>query len=207
MKKSSWLSLIVYAGCAAAALVYQDTIVHAIETNEASLLEMAGVAFLFAFVPVIPFGVIAALLGAQYGALLGGLMNVLCSTAAAVLFFFIVRGGFQEQSRAWLAKYGKAERWMSLLEQHAFLTILTARIIPVIPAVAVHIICAVSHVSLRTFAVATLLGKIPVMVVFAAMGDHYMTSPARAVWTGIIYMGILAVLLIGFRLMRPLRRN
>src|SRR5690606_1871165 len=55
------------------------------------LLWMIGAATLLATLPVVPFGVIAGIIGTQFGPGWGAVINVFSSTLAAILLFLAAR--------------------------------------------------------------------------------------------------------------------
>jgi uncharacterized membrane protein YdjX (TVP38/TMEM64 family) len=119
--------------------------------------------------------VVAGIIGAKYGPFIGGILNVLSSTLAAGLLFVLVRLVFQEQGIRLLAKFKRVDQFTTLMERNAFFAVLLARLIPFVPAAFVNVYTAISRMRVGTFVAATLIGKIPVMFVFAQVileADH-----------------------------------
>ncbi|ARU63729.1 hypothetical protein CBW65_23910 [Tumebacillus avium] len=133
-------------------------------------------AVLFALVPVVPYGLVGALIGAMYGTVFGALLTWGASTTAALLMFLFARYVFAEQAGRFLQRYEKIGRFTELFERNAFMAILFARLIPIIPALAVNVYSAIARVPLRVYLAATAIGKLPTMIVFVTMGDQAMTS-------------------------------
>jgi uncharacterized membrane protein YdjX (TVP38/TMEM64 family) len=174
------------------------------DDNAEHVLLLFGAAVLLALIPIVPFGVVAGIIGAKYGPMWGGMISVLSSTIAAVLFFVWVRVAFQEQGIRLLAKFKRIAPFTALVERNAFFAVLLARLVPVVPAAAVNVYSAISRMRLSTFSAATLLGKIPVMFVFAVIGDQLLADIGNALWASLIY-GVF--LLLVFLIYRRLRKG
>lgn len=153
-------------------------------------------AVLFALVPAVPYGLVGALIGAMYGSVFGALLTWGASTTAALLMFLFARYVFAEQAGRFLQRYEKIGRFTELFERNAFMAILFARLIPIIPAIAVNIYSAIARVPLRVYLAATAIGKLPTMIVFVTMGDQAMTSWRNlalvvlfyAIFLGVVYL-------------------
>ncbi|MDQ1910470.1 VTT domain-containing protein [Paenibacillus sp. GD4] len=193
--------VLFYGALLSLAYIQQDPILQWLHNGERGEWPLAlALATFLAFVPVVPFGVVGGIMGAKYGPLLGGFINTASSTAAAVLMFLFVRYAFREQGRVYLSRFKQLERFTVLFERNPFMSILFARLIPFIPAAAVNIYSAISRTPLITFFTATLMGKVPVMLVFALVGDQMFTSAARTLTVVLIYGAFLAVVYGGYRL-------
>ncbi|WP_165842364.1 TVP38/TMEM64 family protein [Paenibacillus xerothermodurans] len=182
-----WLISLGYVSAIIVMIMYKDEVLHWLEAGSVDLVLVFGIAVLLAMVPVLPYGVVAGVIGAKYGPVVGGALNVFSSTFAAALLFLSLRLIFQEQGKKFLAKYKRIDQFTQLMEQHAFVAVLTARLIPFIPALAVNVYTALSRMSFGTFFAATLIGKIPVMFVFAIIGDQLVSDWRQVAWTALGY--------------------
>lgn len=199
MKKG--MVLLVYAAAAALILLNHDSLLSWLEGGGIEKLPLViGGAVLLGLIPVVPFGVIAGMIGAHYGPVWGSFINVGSSTAAAALTFLAIRLVFQERGRRWIASHRRADRLTLRMERHAFMTIIWARVLPFVPAMAVNVCAAIIRMPFPSFVAATALGKIPVMIVFSVIGSQIFTSWPKALWTLFIYLIFLAVVYAGDRL-------
>ncbi|OBZ17634.1 TVP38/TMEM64 family protein [Bacillus sp. FJAT-26390] len=126
---------------------------------------------LLAAVPGVPFGLIGGIIGAKYGLLNGGIINLIASTSAAVLVYFLVRYLFKDMGMLWLENSKKLRRMDDFLRTRVFWSILLARLIPIMPAALINIYAGTFGLSFKIFLTATLLGKIPFILVFTYLGD------------------------------------
>ncbi|WP_127493791.1 TVP38/TMEM64 family protein [Paenibacillus glycanilyticus] len=156
-------------------------------------------AVMLAFIPVIPYGIVAGIMGLKYGPFIGGTINVLSSTIAAALLFLLVRFLFQEQGLSYLKKFKKMEQFTGLMERNAFFAVLIARLIPFVPAAFVNIYSAISRMRFVTFIVATFVGKIPVMFVFAIVGNQFLSNISNVLWITLFYMIFLFLVYLVYR--------
>ncbi|MCQ6557625.1 TVP38/TMEM64 family protein [Paenibacillus mendelii] len=160
--------------------------------DSANLLVVFLLVVVLAAVPGIPFGIVAGIIGAKYGLMWGSLLNVAASTAAAGVAYLTVRYLFQTWGSAVLARSMGLKRWNQAWVEHTFLFILLARMLPIVPAFLINIYAGVMSLSFKPFLLATVLGKIPVMVVFAYIGNHIQNGVGK--W--MIAVAVYAIFLI-----------
>jgi uncharacterized membrane protein YdjX (TVP38/TMEM64 family) len=190
----------MYSAFIAAAWFYKDELISWMSGGDMSDLPlMLLISVLFALVPVVPFGVIGGIMGAKYGIVMGSLLNIAGSSIAAVLMLLLVRTVFREQGRRYLSRFSRVERFTVLYEKHPFLGVLAARLIPFMPAPVVNIYSALSRIPVLLFAAATMVGKMPVMLVFAIVGDTVFSSPKTTAAVVLVYAGFLGLVLLAYR--------
>ncbi|MFH5181737.1 TVP38/TMEM64 family protein [Paenibacillus sp. TAB 01] len=190
MKK--WYTLGLYAVLIVLVYIYKDEILSWVQAGDASLPLVFGVALGFIIIPVLPYKIIIGLLGYMYGPLAGAFLSWSAASVASVLVFWLARYLFREQGRAYLAKYERLDKLQAALEKHPFLTILLARLIPVIPQAVVNVVPAVTSIPVLTFAVASALGKIPAMLLFAFIGGNLTSDPRKLILSVSVYVLFLA---------------
>ncbi|GBG07536.1 TVP38/TMEM64 family protein [Paenibacillus agaridevorans] len=197
------LVIAAYAASVALLLLYREPIMHWLQEDSASHhVLLIGAAILFGLVPIVPYGIVAGIIGAKYGPYWGGLANVLSSTAAAAIMFYLVRFAFHEQGSRLLSKNPTIGKFTVQVERNAFIAVLFARLLPFVPAILVNVYVALSRMPFRIFAVATLIGKLPTMFVFALVGDQWMSSTGGAIRVIVFYMLFLLVILAAYRRFR-----
>ncbi|MFK9090442.1 TVP38/TMEM64 family protein [Bacillus salipaludis] len=125
------------------------------------------------FFPVIPFPVLAGVIGAVFGAAQGVWISLAGAMVGTIGFFLLSRYGFRDFAEEKLTKYPKVREYEDFLNRNSFVAILTCRIIPIIPAPVVNIICGLSHVKGITFFIASALGKIPNILILTYAGSIF----------------------------------
>ncbi|MCM3631622.1 VTT domain-containing protein [Paenibacillus glycanilyticus] len=198
MKK--WLLILSYIFMIILIILYKEQILRWLQGDHADHLALLfSGAVLLALIPVIPYGLIAGIIGVKYGPVWGGFFNVLSSSLAAALQFIMVRFVFQEQGNRLLVKFKRIDHFTKLVEKNAFIAVLLARLLPFVPAALVNVYSAISRMRFSTFVAATLIGKIPVMFVFAFVGDQLFTNLGNVIWTVLIYMFFLIIVYLLYR--------
>lgn len=172
-----------------------------------NVLLVAAIATIMALFPVIPYPLVGGVIGAAYGPLIGGLITWIGSTAASILMFLFVRYGYQEWGIQILNRYKRIGELTGLFERHAFLTIAFARCIPIVPSIVVNVYSALSRVSFWSYTIASALGKIPAMLLFAVVGDNLMTEPRNILLAVGIYGLFLGTVLWIHRKWRNAKRQ
>jgi len=144
------------------------------------------------FVPLVPFPVSAGMIGAIFGTIDGTIITLCGSMLGTTILFFTVRYGFREWAQKKLKKYPKIREYEEYLSRRSFLAILTARLIPFIPAPVINIICGLSKVDWKIFIIASTIGKVPYMAVLCYAGANLHQN----IWYSVfIYVSYLAIIL------------
>jgi uncharacterized membrane protein YdjX (TVP38/TMEM64 family) len=129
---------------------------------------VAGYAAMAAF--SIPGGALATMVGGYlFGLWIGAAASVIGATLGAIAVFLAARTALGEPLRA---RAGPALRRMEEgFRRNAFSYLLVLRLVPVFPFWLVNLVPAFCGVSLRTYALATLIGIIPGSFVFSSVGS------------------------------------
>ncbi|WP_312886678.1 TVP38/TMEM64 family protein [Paenibacillus foliorum] len=172
--------------------IYRNEIVNWLQNGEAPLALIFLIAVGFILFPVIPFKIIIGMLGYFYGSLLGALISWLAASVGSVIIYLLVQVFFQKQGRAYLAKFNRLEKLTLTIEDHPFWTIVFARMIPVLPQSLVNVYSALLSIRLLTYAVASAVGKIPAMLVYAYIGQHLFSGVDKI----LMAIGIYALFLL-----------
>ncbi|CAG7609261.1 hypothetical protein PAESOLCIP111_01149 [Paenibacillus solanacearum] len=197
MKK--WYTLGMYLVLILMVYVYNDEILHWMQYGDAPVLLIFAAALGFIIVPVIPYKIVIGMLGYMYGPLLGAFISWTAASVASVIVFWLARYLFQKQGRAYLSRYEKLEKFQAAIEKNPFLIILLARLIPVIPQAVVNVIPAITSIPVVTFAVASALGKIPAMLLYAFIGSNLFAGTSKLVLSVGVYVLFLAIVYVVYR--------
>ncbi|KGP77473.1 MULTISPECIES: TVP38/TMEM64 family protein [Paenibacillus] len=168
--------------------------------NTASLPLMFLVITILAMFPVIPFGIVGGVIGAKYGVVLGSTMNVAISTLAAIIVYLLAKYLLYSWGRRITQRFTSLDQLHAMSSQRLFWMILSARIIPILPAAAINIYAGVFHLNFKIFILATLLGKIPAMMTFAYIGHEIWNEGTRLVQVSLMYASFLLLVFIGYRI-------
>lgn len=169
-----------------------------IRSEDAALISyMFLLSAILAIFPVIPFTLFAGIMGVKYGFLVGGSINWFGSITAAILYFILTRYAFANYFRVYISKYRGLSKFTRMIEKNSFLAVFFARVVPILPTPVINMYSAISMMSLYTFLVATIIGQIPGMFLYAFIGDQIFSN-LRNLFLGLgLYISfILLVLLI-----------
>ncbi|PAE42383.1 TVP38/TMEM64 family protein [Bacillus sp. 7884-1] len=151
------------------------------------------------FFPVIPFPVLAGVIGGVFGTTQGVIVSLTGAMAGTMGFFFLSRYGFRDYAQSKLMKYPKVQEYEDFLNRNSFVAILTCRLIPIIPAPVINIICGLSNVNWLIFFTASTIGKIPNILILSFAGASFNSNKLFSFG---LYGGyILILILINFVIM------
>jgi uncharacterized membrane protein YdjX (TVP38/TMEM64 family) len=148
------------------------------------------------FFTVIPFTVLAGMIGSVFGTAQGMLVSLTGAMAGTMAFFFLSRYGFRDFAQDKLMKYPKVQEYDEFLNRNSFVAILTCRLIPIIPAPVVNTICGLSHVRWLTFFTASIIGKVPNILLLSYAGASFSNNKLYSFGLYGAYMVI--IILINF---------
>ncbi|SFB13465.1 MULTISPECIES: TVP38/TMEM64 family protein [unclassified Bacillus (in: firmicutes)] len=139
---------------------------------------MSGILFvgLLVFFPIIPFSVFAGTLGATFGVSIGVAISLSGIILGTTFMFSMARYGFYDWAQKTMNKYPNLKEYEGIFQKNAFLGILVARLVPVIPSPIINILCGVSNVSYILFILASAIGKLPSILIFTYAGSMFTES-------------------------------
>ncbi|HJV45643.1 MAG TPA: TVP38/TMEM64 family protein [Bacillota bacterium] len=145
------------------------------------------------FFPVIPFPLLAGIVGAVFGALQGTGITLAGSMIGTLLMFLMARYGFKDWAQQKLKSYPKAKEYETYFEKNAFVSILLARLIPVLPSPVVNVLCGISNVRWSIFLLASFLGKGPSFFIYAFAGSQFEKSKWLSIGIYVAYALIAGI--------------
>ncbi|OMF38431.1 hypothetical protein BK133_02620 [Paenibacillus sp. FSL H8-0548] len=160
---------------------------------------------LLAVIPGIPFGLVSGIIGAKYGLITGGVLNLVASTIAAAIVYSLMYKLFKDWGIRWLEKSTQLRRIDSFLRKRIFWSILTARLIPVMPAALINLYAGVFGLQFKIFLTATILGKIPFILVSTYVGDNIQSGANEWIMAISIYGVFLTITYIVYQLIMKRR--
>lgn len=193
-----WIIPVLYASLLGLTFVYRHEIMDWLERDPPFML-MVLFATLLALFPVVPYKVIIAILGYTYGTGWAAGISWFGTTMAAVILYISVRSLYQEAGRRWIEQHSIIWTFTNKVEQRPFQAILLARLLPVVPQMAVNIYAGVSAIPFWTYTIATGIGKLPAIVLYAWLGSRLADHPLMF---SLIAAGLMLLAIIGVALFR-----
>lgn len=190
--------MLLYAGFGYLIYVYGMDMLAWVEASNSIPLVIL-IAITVALFPVFPYPLVGGMIGAAFGPLLGGVITWIGSAAASIIMFLFVRYGYQEWGNRFLHRQNRLGQVTALFENNAFLTILFSRFIPFIPSFMINVYSAISRVSFISYTMASSLGKMPAMLLYAVVGDNLMTEPRNIMVTMGVYGVFISLTLLIYR--------
>lgn len=135
----------------------------------AVFLGMAAV-ILQSIVPFVPFVLVAGANVLVFGLAGGFLINYVMSVVGAYLAFIIGRHFGNDWVQNKLSKFAVVQQFSRKMEQQGFFYVLIGRLIPVLPSTAVSLAAGASNVKIRHFIAATIIGKLPIVLLESFIG-------------------------------------
>lgn len=172
--------------------INKDIILNWMQNGEISILLAFLIAVGFIVFPVLPFKLVIGVLGYLYGTLLGAVISWLAASVGSIIIFLLVQFFFLKQGRAYLAKFERIEKLKKMIEKNPFWAIVMARMIPIMPQGIVNVYAALIPVPLLTYTLASGIGKIPGMIIYAYIGGHLFADRSNL----LIGVGIYGAFLI-----------
>ncbi len=122
------------------------------------------------FTIVFPFMILSGAAGIIYGLFLGTVISWLGEVVGALFMFFFARYFFRCTVEGWIAK----SRYLRQVDEYSaangFKALLIARLLPLAPSGIITAVAAISRISFRDFFLATVIGKLPPVIVKVLLG-------------------------------------
>jgi len=146
--------------------------------------------------PVVPFVIVAGTNVLVFGLWWGFAINYSMSCVGAITAFLFARYYAGDWVRRKSAQNLTLYKFNKIAEDHGFSYIFMARLIPVLPSSAINLGSAVSHVPIRYFVFATLLGKLPIVLLESLIGHDllfFKQYKARLIGLALVFLLLLGV--------------
>ncbi len=122
------------------------------------------------FTIVFPFMILSGAAGIVYGLFWGTVISWAGEVIGAVVMFVFARYFFRSMVECWLDKSKYLAQVNEYSATNGFKALLLARLLPLAPSGIITAIAAISKISWQDFLLATVLGKLPPVVIKVVMG-------------------------------------
>ncbi|MDP4096791.1 VTT domain-containing protein [Paenibacillus sp. P96] len=142
-----------------------------------SLPVLLGLAFGFALIPFVPYKLVITTAAYITGAWQAAVICWAGTTLAAATVYWAARSLFRDRGRTYLERVPALHAFTAAMERRPFTTVLAARLMPVIPQAAVNVYAGVAEFPFRAFMLATGIGKLPGIIIYAYVGSLLTDRP------------------------------
>jgi len=192
------LSLLIILSIILVGIFQKDSFLQVVEQGGfLSILVSIVLVMICVFFPIVPFQLLAGLIGAVFGMAQGVIITLSGTIIGTCLMFILIRYSFRESAQAKLEKYPKVKEYEAFFEKNSFTAVLLTRLIPIIPSPVVNIICGLSNIKLITFITASAIGKLPNIIVLTVAGANF--SNNKWLSFGIYGIYLIIILLINYK--------
>ena len=125
---------------------------------------------LMTFTIVFPFMILSGAAGIMYGLFWGVVISWLGEVLGAIAMFLFVRYFFRKVTEGWIAKSAYLKQVDDYSAENGFKALLIARLLPLAPSGIITAVAAISRISVKDFLLATIIGKLPPVVIKVLLG-------------------------------------
>ena len=147
---------------------------------------------LVSLVPFAPIPVLATFIGTNHSFLIGLCINLGGTVTGSIVLYLLSKNLLRRVAQKAIYKYRYLERFLNLIYTNGFLAVLIGRLVPLVPSAAVNLIAAISGVPFKNFLIATVLGKLPIIIGFSFAGNQL----AAGNWQMLIIITLYLLILL-----------
>lgn len=148
------------------------------------------------FTIVFPFMILSGAAGIVYGLFWGTIISWLGEITGALFMFVFARYFFRQAIERWIAKSSYLKQVDDYSAANGFEALLLARLLPLAPSGIITAVAAISRISFKDFFLATVLGKLPPVVIKVLLG-HDLVFAGENMTRLIIIVVLVVVVYIG----------
>lgn len=122
------------------------------------------------FTVVFPFMILSGAAGIIYGLFWGIMISWLGEVMGAIVMFIFARYFFRKTIAGWINKSSYLKQVDDYSAANGFKALLIARLLPLAPSGIITVVAAISRMNFRDFLLATLIGKLPPVIIKVLLG-------------------------------------
>lgn len=122
------------------------------------------------FTIVFPFMILSGAAGIVYGLFWGTIISWMGEVIGAIFMFVFARCFFRKAVASWVCRSPYLQQVDDYSAVNGFKALLIARLLPLAPSGIITAVAAISRISFRHFFGATLLGKLPPVIIKVLLG-------------------------------------
>jgi len=145
------------------------------------------------FTIVFPFMILSGAAGIVYGLFWGTVISWLGEVTGALFMFVFARYFFRKMVEQWIVKSPYLKQVDDYSAANGFNALLIARLLPLAPSGIITAVAAISKISFRDFFLATLVGKLPPVIIKVLLGHDIVFAGENMTRLIIVIILVVAV--------------
>lgn len=122
------------------------------------------------FTIVFPFMILSGAAGIVYGLFWGTMISWTGEVVGAIVMFIFARYFFRTMVEGWIENSAYLRQVDEYSKANGFKALLVARLLPLAPSGIITAVAAISKISFRDFLLATVIGKLPPVIIKVLLG-------------------------------------
>ncbi len=148
------------------------------------------------FTIVFPFMILSGAAGIIFGLFWGTVISWAGEVLGAIVMFWLARCCFRNMAAKWIAKSPYMKQVDDYSAENGFKALLFARLLPLAPSGIITAVAAISRISWRDFFLATVIGKLPPVVIKVLMG-HDLVFAGENMVRLIVVIAVVVLVYVG----------
>lgn len=148
---------------------------------------------LMTFTIVFPFMILSGAAGIMYGLVWGVLISWVGEVVGAVVMFVFARYFFRVLTESWIKKSPYLRQVDEYSASNGFKALLIGRLLPLAPSGIITAVAAISRISFKDFFLATVIGKLPPVVIKVLLGHDLVFAGENMTRLVIVVMLVVIV--------------
>ncbi|TCL31804.1 putative membrane protein YdjX (TVP38/TMEM64 family) [Anaerospora hongkongensis] len=149
------------------------------------------------FTIVFPFMILSGAAGIVFGLWWGTIISWMGEVLGALVMFVFARYFFRHAVEGWITKSPYLKQVDDYSAENGFKALLIARLLPLAPSGIITAVAAISRINFRDFMLATVLGKLPPVIIKVLLGHDLVFASenmGRLIGIIVIIIGVYGAL-------------
>lgn len=150
---------------------------------------------LIIFLPIgfFPIPVLALAGGLAFGFIRGTVFTMIGAVINMALMFYLARFLFRKEAVEFVCRYDWGRKFMSISDDRLDMTLLMARVIPIVPYNIINYASGLTNISFQSYNFLSIIGIIPGTLVYLNMGNEIMDVGSPGFWRAVIILVLLTI--------------
>lgn len=147
-----------------------------------------------ACVPLLPTPLVISIIAMQYDWQTAFIVSLSGNVVGSIVMYMLCQRIFFNRAQQWIVKKNNMQRFVRFIEKNGFLAVLVGRLIPLVPSAVMNALAGMMNISFWSFVIATTIGKLPNILVYALAGSELQQSPLSAMTLVGVYSIVIVAL-------------